>query len=76
MNHNHFEEIALDGTRRTLDVRTYSTWPTTTTISKQRTSMGKTFSVGITGLSEDGGATNITDSLNAMERLVRALKSP
>jgi hypothetical protein len=76
MNHHHFEEVALDGTKRTLDVRTYSTWPASTSIDKQRATLGKTFSLGSTGLNEDGGGTNMTDAFRALADLVKAVKVP
>ncbi len=59
-----------------LSVPTYAIWPATTELGKQRVSIGKTISVGTSGLSEDGGSTNIAEAFKALADLVRAVKTP
>lgn len=63
-------------TTRTLRVPSFALWPATTTIDKQRASLGKTFSLGTTGINEDGGGTNMVEALKALSELVKAVKVP
>lgn len=61
-------------TKRSLSVRTFALWPATTQLEKQRASLGKTMSLGTTGLSEDSGGTNIAATIEALTKLLQTIK--
>lgn len=61
-------------TVKRLSVATIAIWPATTSLEKQRVSIGKTMSVGTTALSEDSGSTNIAVTLEALTKLLQTLK--
>lgn len=73
-NNPRFTEVTTNGTVRTLSVRTFAIWPATTQIEKQRASLGKTFSLGQSGINEDGGSTNLAATLDALTRLLQQIK--
>ena len=68
--------IATNGvvTERTLRITTFALWPATTSLDKQRASMGKTWSMGQSGVNEDLGSTNITATIDALIRLYQVIK--
>ena len=57
-------------TRRELRMPTVALWPATSTLESQRASLGKTFSVGTSGVREDGGGTNTVETLVQLNRLL------
>jgi hypothetical protein len=61
-------------TVKKLSVATLAIWPATTSLEKQRVSIGKTMTVGTSGLSEDGGGTNMVDALKAIDSILGKLR--
>ena len=61
-------------TTRSLKVTTFALWPATTSLEKQRVTLGKTFGVGMEGLREDGGGTNVIEALRSIDSIVGKLK--
>lgn len=59
---------------RRLVVSTWAFWPASQSLAAQRASLGKTFSLGTTDAAQDGGSTNVTETLNALTRLLQSLK--
>ena len=72
VNRPVFSETTADGTRRELRVSSWALWPATVDLARQKASLGKTFTLGTDGLREDGGGTNVTESL----RLLKAILHP
>ena len=64
-------EDGRTNTVRELTITTRALWPATTDLAKQKASMsGKTWSVGTEGLREDGGGTNVVESLRELNKLL------
>ena len=61
-------------TTRNLSVRTFALWPATTQVEKQKATLGKTFSLGTTGLNEDSGGTNVVEALKAIDSILGKIK--
>lgn len=61
-------------TERTLAVNTRTAWPATSEIGKQRASLGKTFSLGQSELSQEGGGTNVTDALRSLDSILSKIR--
>lgn len=61
-------------TVKRLSVPTWALWPATTSMEKQRVSIGKTMSVGTVGLQEDSGGTNVIEALRAIDSIVGRIK--
>ena len=55
---------------RRLSLTTVAIWPATTTVEKQRASLGKTLSLGQVNLSEDTGGTNVVEALRAIDSIL------
>ena len=71
---NKVESSSTQGTNiTTIKVRTYAFWPATSTLDKQKISAGKTLSVGTEGLVQEGGGTNIANTISALTDLIKAL---
>ena len=71
-----FEERGTNGTVRRMVVSSFALWPATQSIEKQKASLGKTFSFGAEGIEQDGGSTNLTESLRETRLLIQSLKTP
>jgi hypothetical protein len=56
--------------RQSLRAPAIATWPAATDIAKQKISVGKTLSLGVDGLREDGGGTNLVEGLKQLNSLV------
>lgn len=69
-----FEERGTNGVVRRMVVSSFALWPATQSIEKQKASLGKTFSFGASGIEQDGGGTNVVESLNAATRLIQAAR--
>ena len=63
-------------TTQRLSVSTWALWPATTEIAKQKASVGKTLSLGVEGLREESGGTNVVGALRELRELIQALKTP
>lgn len=65
-----------DVVTRTLVVKTLAGWPATASIEKQRTSLGKTFSVGTTGITEDssGGTNGVVEALKSLDSILGKIR--
>lgn len=61
-------------TVRELRVRSFALWPATQDMAKQKASMGKTWSLGIEGLREDGGGTNMVGALRELNQMLDKIK--
>lgn len=72
------ETTGVDGsvTVQSISIPTFVVWPATSEIAKQKASVGKTLSLGVDGLKEDGGGTNMVGALRGLRDLVQALKVP
>lgn len=57
-------------TKQRLSMATWALWPATTEIARQKASVGKTLSLGVEGLREDGGGTNMTDALKYLDSIL------
>lgn len=57
-------------TKQRLSMATWALWPATTEIAKQKASVGKTLSLGVEGLREDGGGTNMTEALKHLDSIL------
>jgi hypothetical protein len=64
--------IATNGviTERTLTMTSFVIWPATSSLDKQRASIGKTMSAGTSGLMEEGGGTNVVEALRELNSMV------
>ncbi len=76
LNRPRYEEWdAVTGKRtKRLSVPSVAIWPGTTSLEKQRVSVGKTMVIGTQGLTEDSGSTNIAATIEALTKLLQALK--
>jgi len=59
---------------RRLVVPSWSLWPASQSIASQRASLGKTFSLGTTEATQDGGGTNLVEALKALDSILGKLK--
>ena len=57
-----------------LSVSTWALWPATTEIAKQKASVGKTLSLGVEGLREESGGTNVAGALRELRELIQVLR--
>ena len=57
-------------TERTLKVTTLAAWPASTEVTKQTANAGKTLSTGAAGIHEDGGGTNVVETLRALDSIL------
>lgn len=77
-NRPYFREMVTTSngvvTVRELAVPTWAIWPATTSLDKQRASLGKTFSLGTTGLEQESGGTNIVEALKAIDSILGRIK--
>ena len=55
---------------RELRINSFALWPATQSLDKQRVSLGKTFSVGQSGMEQEGGGTNIIEALRAIDSIL------
>lgn len=58
---------------RRLVVSTWTLWPATSEIGKQRASLGRTFSLGQTEVEQSGGGTNVVEALKAIDSILGRL---
>ncbi len=63
-------------TRKEIWLPAFAVWPASQTLEKQRGSIGKTLTAGFSEASQDGGSTNIADTIKALTDLLKTLKSP
>lgn len=61
-------------TTRSLKVTTFALWPATTSLEKQRVTLGRTFAVGMEGLREDGGGTNVVEALKSLDSILGKIR--
>lgn len=61
-------------TTRTLKVTTLALWPATTTLERQKATLGKTLGLGTEGLKEDGGGTNVVEALRAIDSILGRIR--
>ena len=61
-------------TTRSLKVTTFALWPATTSLEKQRVTIGKTLGVGMEGLQADGGGTNAVEALRSIDSILGKIK--
>jgi len=78
-NRPRFSETIINPTNgvttiRTLTVPTWVVWPATSSLEKQRVSLGKTFSVGTTGLEQESGGTNVVEALRAIDSILGKIR--
>jgi len=57
--------------RKDMKLPAYVLWPATQSLEKQRGSIGKTLSAGFSGADQDGGSTNVADTIKALDSLLR-----
>ncbi len=57
-------------TTRTLKVTSMAVWPATTSLERQKVTIGKTLSVGTDGLTQEGGGTNVVETLRALDSIL------
>lgn len=79
-NRPAFEErtTATNGavTIRKLAVPTWALWPATSTLGQQRASLGKTFSLGTSELSQESVGTNAVEWLRQVNSLLDKIPKP
>lgn len=56
-----------------LKARPLAVWPATTEIARQKISVGKTLTLGVDGLREDGGGTNLVQGLRELGNILDKL---
>ena len=61
-------------TTRSLRMTSYTLWPATSSLDKQRASIGKTMSAGTAGLDQESGGTNVVDALRAIDSILGRIK--
>jgi hypothetical protein len=61
-------------TVKRLSVPTWALWPATSSLEKQRVSVGKTMSVGTGNLEQDSGSTNLVEALKAIDSILSKLR--
>ena len=74
-NYTEWDPVTGKRTKR-LAVPSVVWWPATSTLEKQRVSIGKTMSVGTSGLSEDGGGTNMVEALKYLDSILSRIGRP
>jgi hypothetical protein len=78
VNRPEFREtiVTADGasTERRLTVATWSLWPASTDLAKQKASLGKTFTLGTSELGQDGGGTNVIETLRALDSILGKIR--
>jgi hypothetical protein len=78
VNRPEFREtvVAADGasTERRLTVATWSLWPASTDLAKQKASLGKTMTLGTSDLGQDGGGTNVVETLRALDSILGKIR--
>jgi hypothetical protein len=57
-------------TTRDMWLTGYAIWPATQQMEKQKATLGKTFSVGTTGLDQEGGGTNMVEALRTIDSIL------
>jgi hypothetical protein len=55
---------------RVLKVTSFALWPAHTDLERQSASVGKTLSTGTTGLTQDGGGTNVVQALKSLDSIL------
>lgn len=75
------ERITTTGTNgvvtvneRVLKVTSFALWPAHTELERQTASVGKTLSTGTTGLTQEGGGTNVVEALKALDSILGRIK--
>lgn len=70
------EERGTNGTVRIVETSSpgWALWPATQDLSKERLSNGRTQSIGVEGLNQDGGSTNVADTIRALSGLMEKLR--
>lgn len=75
------ERITTTGTNgvvtvneRTLKVTSVAIWPAHTELERQTASVGKILSTGTSGLSQEGGGTNVVEALKALDSILGRIK--
>jgi hypothetical protein len=68
--------VATNGitTTKSLRMTSFALWPATTTIDKQRGSVGKTLSVGVEGTELETSSTNAAATLRELRLLLESLR--
>jgi hypothetical protein len=61
-------------TERELQVTSLTVWPAKESIAGQKASLGKTMSTGVESLSQEGGGTNVTETLRLVIELLKIAK--
>jgi len=78
VNRPEFREtvVTADGasTERRLTVATWSLWPASTDLAKQKASLGKTFTLGTSELGQDSGGTNVVETLRALDSILGKIR--
>jgi hypothetical protein len=78
VNRPDFREttIAADGssTERRLSVSTWSLWPASTDLAKQRASLGKTMTLGTSDLGQESNGTNVVETLRALDSILSRIR--
>ena len=60
-------------TRRELWLPGYALWPASQTIERQRASIGKTLSAGLTEANQDSGGTNMVEALRSLDSILKTI---
>jgi hypothetical protein len=70
------EERATNGVVRVVETSSpgWALWPATQDLTRERLSNGKTQSIGVEGLTQDGGGTNVADTIRALSGLLERLR--
>ena len=59
---------------RRLTVSTWSLWPASTDLAKQKANLGRTFTLGTSELGQDSGGTNVVDALREINGILGKLR--
>jgi hypothetical protein len=59
---------------REIKLTTWAGWPASQNIEKQHASIGKTVSVGSTGLEQESGGTNVVDALKYINDILGKIR--
>jgi len=70
------EERGTNGLVRVVETSSpgWALWPATQDLQKERLSNGKTQSIGVEGLNQDGGSTNVADTIRALSGLLERIR--
>ena len=60
--------------RKEIWLPAFVVWPANQTLEKQRGSIGKTVSAGFTDANQDGGGTNMVESLKALDSIIGKIR--